>query len=165
MQIVPELGIGGAEVMVENLTLALMDEYNVCVVSLYNYRSAITQRLEAKNVSIFFLGKKKGPDIKVIFRLYKLFKREKPDVIHTHRYIMPYTIIAAILANIPVRVHTVHNIAKKEVPKIQVKVNRLLYKYCNVIPVCISPQVKKTVIEEYRLSDSQVPMIDRKSVV
>ena len=160
MQIMPEFGLAGAEIMVENLAVALFeDAFDLCVVSLYDYHSAITERLEDQNIPVFYLGKKKGFDTKIIFRLYKLFKKEKPDVIHTHRYIMPYVIPAAIFANVPVRVHTIHNIADKEVGKFQRRINKLFYKYCKVIPVSVSPLVKKSVIEEYQLLDNEIPMI------
>ena len=160
MQIIPEFGLGGAEILTENLTVALVEkDFDVGVVSLYDHHSAITERLENQNISIFYLGKKKGLDIKIIFRLYKLFKKEKPDVIHTHLYIMPYAVVAAIFAKVPVRVHTIHNIAKKEVGKLRRKIYILFYKYCKVIPISISPLVKKSIIEEYKFSENQVPMI------
>lgn len=160
LQIIPNLGLGGAEIMVENLSAALKDYgFTVGVVSLYDYHSAITERLENQNITVYYLGKKKGPDIGIIFRLYKLFKEEKPDVVHTHLYTTPYVIPAAIFAKVPVRVHTIHSIAKKEVGKLKRKINNFFYKYCNVIPVSISPIVRKSIIEEYKLLENQVPMI------
>jgi glycosyltransferase involved in cell wall biosynthesis len=160
IQIVPQFGLAGAEIMVENLTVTLVkDNFDVCVVSLYDYHSAITERLENQNISVYYLGKKKGPDVKIIYRLYRLLKKEHPNVVHTHLYSMPYVIPAAILAKIPVRIHTIHNIAKKEVGSFQRRINKFFYKYCKVIPVSISPLVKKTIVEEYGFLDNQVPMI------
>jgi glycosyltransferase involved in cell wall biosynthesis len=160
LQIIPEFKLAGAEIMAENLTGAFLDMgFKISVVSLYDFKSAITERFEKNNTPIFYLNKKKGFDIKLIIRLYKLLINEKPDVIHTHLYIMPYVVPAAILAKVPVKVHTIHNIAKKEVGWLQRCINLFFYKYCNVIPVSISPLVKNSVIQEYKIPDDKVPMI------
>lgn len=72
---------------------------------------------------------------------------------------MQYVIPAALLARIPVRIHTVHSIADKEVSKTQRKLHSLFYNNFKVTPVSISPLVKKSVIKEYSFLDNQVPMI------
>lgn len=162
MEIIPNLGLAGAEIMLENLVTELSkddDKFDVSVISLYNYHSVITERLEYQGIPIFYLGKKKGFDIRIIFRLYKLFKKEKPDVVHTHLYVMPYVIPATIFAKLPIRIHTVHSIAEKESGKLRRKINKLFYKYCNVIPVAISPVVKRSIIQEYKLASDRVPVI------
>ncbi|RDU37125.1 hypothetical protein DRW41_10605 [Neobacillus piezotolerans] len=160
IQIIPYLGLGGAEIMVEHLSVALAsNKMDILVVSLYEYHSAITERLEDQKIPILFLNKKKGFDFKVFFRLYKLLKEKKPDAIHTHLFTMPYAIPAAFFAKVPIKVHTVHNIAKEEVGKFGRKINWFCYKFMKVIPVSISPIIKNSIIQEYRLSDNQVPMI------
>jgi glycosyltransferase involved in cell wall biosynthesis len=160
MQIMPRFVLAGAEIMGEHLAIALADNsLDVSVISLYDYQSPITKRLEENGVPVFYLEKKLGFDIKIINRLYKLFKEQKPDVIHTHLYIMPYVIPAAILARVPVRVHTIHNIAEKEVGTINRKFSRFFYKFCRVRPVSISPLVQESVMEEYGLQPAKVNMI------
>jgi glycosyltransferase involved in cell wall biosynthesis len=160
MLLMPEFGLAGAEIMVENLAVALAkDGINICVVSLYDYKSAITERLENQNIKVIYLGKSKGLDFKVFYKLYKLFKYQKPNIIHTHRYVLPYVMPVALLSKIPVKIHTIHNMAKNEVGKLQRKINYFFYKYSLVIPVSISPIVKESVIKEYNLSDEQVPMV------
>jgi len=156
----PEFGLAGAEIMAENLTYELIKQgLDVKVVSLYNYYSAITDRLERNNIKIYYLNKKSGLDFSQIFRLYKVFKAEKPDVVHTHRYVMEYVIPAAVMARVPVRIHTVHNIAKKENCMIHRKLNKLFYKLCDVIPVSLSPVVQTTVMEEYKLKSEDTPVV------
>ena len=50
IQVIPMFGLAGAETMCENLTLALINQgHDVKVVSLYDYHSAITDRLEKNN--------------------------------------------------------------------------------------------------------------------
>lgn len=156
----PEFGLAGAEIMVEHLSIALHeDNYDVYIISLYNYRSAITDRLENNNIPIYYLEKKKGFDVKIYLQLCKVLKEVKPDVIHTHRYLLPYAVPVALFASVPVRVHTIHNIAEREVGKLQRRINALFYKTCKVVPVAISPIVKESVINEYNITPNRVPMI------
>ena len=160
MLVTPDFPLGGAEIMVENLSNELVrDGYDISLVSLYDYHSAITERLEGNKIRIFYLGKKLGLDLRMIFRLYKLYKKENPDIIHTHRYAIQYAVPAAVLAKVPVKIHTIHNIASKEVGFLKRKINFIFYRYFKVIPVSISPEVTKSVAKEYRLPDEQVKMI------
>ena len=160
MQIMPEFGLAGAETMCENLTNELIKfGEDVVVVSLYDYHSAITDRLEKNNVRIIYLNKKPGLDLSIIIKLIKILKKEKPDVLHTHRYVMQYVIPAAILTRIKRRVHTVHNIAKMENTGIARKLNYFFYKFAHVTPVALSGIVQKTVIEEYHLNPTKVPVV------
>lgn len=156
----PNLALAGAEIMVENLTIALSKKgYELSIVSLYDEQSPITKRLENNNIHIYYLSKKKGLDIRMIHRLYKVFQEEMPNVVHTHLYVMKYAIPAAILAKVPTGVHTVHNIAYKELNKLDRKINNFFYKFHNVIPVSISPVIRQSIISEYKLTEKQVPLI------
>jgi len=157
LQIIPDFVIGGAERMAEALTVSLFDkDHDVEAVSLYNYKSAITKNLEQKGIKVHYLNKKKGMDISMILKLYHLFIRFKPDVIHTHRHVCQYVIPAAVVAGVPVRVHTVHSIAQKEsVPK---KLQKIFFKYFKLVPVAISEVVKESICEVYGLNDEKVPI-------
>ena len=91
IQIMPEFGLGGAEIMCENLTYGLKKSgHTVIVVSLFDYHSPITKRMEQNNIDIRYMNKRSGLDLSMIFRLIKLFSKEKPDVIHTHRHVLQY---------------------------------------------------------------------------
>lgn len=156
----PEFGLAGAETMCENLTYELVKMgHEVIVISLYDFHSIITKRLESKRVKVLYLNKKPGLDFSMIRKLFFIFKNEKPDVIHTHRYVMQYAIPAAVLAKVKRRVHTIHNVAKKENTKIARKFNFLFYKFAHVIPVALSEEVQKTVIDEYRIQREKVPIV------
>ena len=160
IQIIPDLNLGGAETVVENLSVKLVEDgYCVYVVSLYDKHTAISERLEKKGVPVFYLGKKPGFDIRLIIRLRKLFKETKPDVIHTHLYALTYALLASIRNKIPVKVHTVHSIATKEMSKVKRMFNSFFYKYKIVTPIAVSPSVKESMINEYELGYGQVPMI------
>lgn len=160
VQIMPEFGIAGAEIMCENLIYELEKlKQEVFVISLYDYHSAITERLESHGIKIEYLGKKPGLDISMIHKISKILRRERPDVIHTHRYVMQYAIPAAILSRVLIRVHTVHNVAQKENSKIARKLAKIFYKVCKVIPVALSNEIKRTIIEEYDIQTERVPVV------
>lgn len=161
LQVVPEFGLAGAETMCESLCYQILEsgKYNLYVASLFDFHSPITERLESKNIKIFYIGKKRGLDLTTIMKLSRIMKQCNIEIVHTHRYVMQYVIPAAILARVPVRVHTIHNIATKEVDGFRRKLAHLFYGYCNVIPVSISPIVQKTVIEEYKITAQQTPVV------
>lgn len=160
IQIMPEFGLAGAEIMCENLSYELMRQGDdVMIISLYEYHSAITERLEKKGIKVFYLDKKPGLDFSMIGKMIKIFKSEKPDVIHTHRYVMQYAIPAAIIVGVKHRVHTVHNVAQKENTNVARKANNLFYKFAHVIPIALSEEVQKTIVEEYHIDSKNIPII------
>lgn len=160
VQVIPEFGIGGAETMCENLSLALVREgVDVVAVSLYDYHSLITERMEKNGIPVVYLNKKKGLDLGVIIRLAKLLKTIKPDVVHTHLYSLKYAYFAAKIAGVETVVHTMHNIAQKESTPKNRKLNRFFFRYCGVIPVALSENIKNTIEEEYGLTSNSIPVI------
>jgi len=160
IQIMPEFGLAGAETMCENLTYELNKlGHDVLIISMYNYHSEITERMEKKRIKILYLGKMPGWDFSMIDKMKKIFIQEKPDVIHTHRYVMQYAIPAAIGAKIKRRIHTVHSVAKQENIFLARKVNLIFYKFANVTPVALSKNVQKTIAKEYGLNEAQIPII------
>lgn len=161
LQVMPEFGLAGAETMCETLCYELKksNRYNVYVASLFDFHSPITERMEEKGIKIFYIGKGRGIDLKAIFKLYKLMKDLRIDIVHTHRYVMQYAIPAAIMARVKTRVHTVHNIAEKEVDSFRQKIAFFFYHFCHVTPVSISPLIRDSVIARYSLKLWQSPIV------
>ena len=161
LQVMPEFGLAGAETMCESLCYQLQrsGKYNVIVASLFDFQSPITERMEKNGIKVIYLDKKPGMDISIIYKIYKVMKQNNIDIVHTHRYVMQYAIPAAIMARVKVRIHTVHTIATEEVDKFRRRIAWVLYKYCNVIPVSISPLVQKTVMKEYHISEEETPVV------
>ena len=160
VQIMPNFGLAGAETMCENLVYELKKlGHTVTVVSMYDFRSAITERLENAGVDIRYLGKKRGLDISMIGKIKKVLKEIRPDVIHTHRYCPQYAMPAAILAGVKGRVHTVHNIAEKENGRAGRKFNKFFFKHCGMIPVALSELVKDSIVAEYGVPEEKIPVV------
>lgn len=160
IQVIPLLDLAGAETMCENLTNSLIAlDNDVIVVSLYDHYSVVTERLEKNGVRIIYLGKKNGLDLSVFIKLIKIFKKYKPDVVHSHIYAGKYAHIAALMCRIPVKIYTVHSVARKEAGRVNRLLNRVLFKYCNVVPVSLSKEIQKSVMNEYGLDSKETPIV------
>lgn len=160
IQVIPSLCMGGAEIMCESLTIELAKKgIDIKIVSLYSYETPITERLIKAGVEIIFLDKKPGIDLSILKKLKKLFKEEQPDVVHSHLNAQKYAMIAAKRAGVPTRVHTVHNVAEKELNKIDRFLAKRFYKKHNVIPVALSDAIHSTIIKTYEIPADSVPII------
>lgn len=160
VQVMPEFGLAGAEIMCENLIYELVKlGHNVTVVSMYDYHSAITQRLEKAGVDIRYLDKKSGLDISMIPRIKKVLKEVHADVVHTHLYCAQYAIPAATLAGVKHRVHTVHNIAEKENGRLARIFNKLFFKHCHLVPAALSELIRDSIAKEYNIDKDKIPVI------
>ena len=51
--------------------------------------------LVSKDVPVFDLNRRDGNDIRLVWNLYRLFRRERPDVVHTHGW---GTLLEGVLA-------------------------------------------------------------------
>ena len=159
VQVMPDFGLAGAETMVENLTCGLAAEgHDVLVISFFDLHTAITERIESRGIKIEYLGKKRGFDPSIVSKMRKIIKAYQPDVIHTHRYVLPYAFLASMGLKAK-RVHTVHSVAQKEQTKAGKNINRVLFRHFNVVPVALSEEVQKTIHEVYGLPEKKIPVI------
>jgi glycosyltransferase involved in cell wall biosynthesis len=156
-----DLTTGGAEKLVVDMCLfSKKDEIDASIVSLFPAKNNVFEKVAFENgINIIFLNKKRGFDFGIIFALYKLFKFQKPDVIHTHSYVFPYVLPSIIMNRIKARVHTVHSIASKEFGYAIRKVMKIAYTFFNVKPVAVSNYVKKSIEIEYNIKSDLVHCI------
>lgn len=160
MQVLPVFQVAGAETMCETLCISLAErKHEVQAVSLYTEETPLTQRLRAAGIPIHFLNKRPGMDLSIYWKLFRLFRKEKPDVVHTHIYAARYALPVAVLCKVNRRIHTVHSVAQKEQKKIGQRINRILFHYGHVTPVALSPQIQKTVCDVYGLKEKDVPWV------
>ena len=159
MQIIPVFSMGGGEIMCETLSTELVRQgHKVLAVSLYADETDITKRMQENGINVVFLGKKGGFDVSAIFRLRKLIRKVKPDVIHTHLYALKYAVLAKLFLRIP-GVHTVHNMAEKEATPKDQKVNRFFFHRHMALPVSLSDEIQGTVMNLYRLAPEGCPVV------
>lgn len=160
IQVIPAFRLAGAEIMCENLCVALKKAgETVIAVSLYSEQTAITERLGKNGIRIVFLEKKPGFDPTIFVKLVKLFKEERPDVVHTHIYASKYALPAAVMVGVKRRVHTVHNMAQKEQGSLGRKINTFMYRHCDVVPVALSKEVRNSISRVYKIPLKKIPVI------
>lgn len=160
LHIIPNFGPGGAERLVVDLMKAIdRERFEVAAVSLYPKSDTILeQELEDSRLKVYFLNKHLGLDLRMIPQLCRVFRTFRPDVVHTHRYVLRYALIPMLLFRVPVRVHTVHSVAQKEVDRIGKLVHWVSFRLCGVVPVSISQEVARTVRSIYGLG-IDIPVI------
>lgn len=151
LHIIPNFGPGGAERLVLNLLEASDNErFETAAVSLYPETGTILeQEIRQKGLQVYYLDKHLGLDLRMIPELYHLFQKFKPDVVHTHLYVLRYVLIPATLCRIPVRIHTLHSIAQHEVGRLGKLVHQISFRLGGVVPVSISRKVANTVSSVY----------------
>lgn len=164
IQVLPDIGAGGAERLVLDIAKHLdKDQYDVMIVSLYSkeHCAEIYRDFGEKNgIEIRYLDKKPGLDLSMAAKLKKLFAQEKPDVVHSHLYAAIYSVWPAVRCGVKVRLHTVHNVAGKELPGSHQKLMRFAYRRGWSTPVAISDIIRDSICQTYGLSLQSVPRIN-----
>jgi len=131
--------------------------YEVAAVSLFDRQGTdIEIKLDLAGVPVWYLGKRLGFDARMYGRIGKVLRAFRPDVVHTHlsvlRYLFPWIGVRWARA----WVHTVHNVADKEVDRVGKWVHRLVFRL-GVVPVAIAEEVAKSMESVYRIRG--VPLI------
>lgn len=159
LYILPALGYGGAEHLTVNLVKYLdKEKYEIRLISMFGPLNTGLEEIlrNEKNIPVYYLGKKKGFDPRMFFRIAEIISSFKPHIIHTHLYVLRYVLPSFLLYKVPVKLHTVHNIAEKEVDKVGRWVHKIAFSI-GVIPVSISKLISKSLTSVYGVKN--VPLI------
>jgi len=163
-QVIGSLEPGGAERLVVNLLLhhdrTRYQPFCICLRDPQN--SHYEQILHQHNIPIYFLGKKGDQmDWATYRRLAELFREYRPQVVHTHLGGLSYAYPLMIRYRTPVRVHTIHSVAHKDLPLRGVGrlawVLSFRYRVGGVVPVAIAEEVQRTIEQVYGYK--QAPLI------
>lgn len=152
LHIIPNFGSGGAECMAVNLMCGLVqDGFDMAAVSLYDRQGTdLELMLQERGIPVWYLGKRRGFDPRMYIRLERLLGKLQPDVIHTHRYLLRYLWPLPAYRRAAVRVHTVHNVAEKEVDAPGRWLNHVAFR-SGVVPVAIAHAVSLSLRRVYGL--------------
>lgn len=150
IEIIPNLNTGGAEKFCVELSNELSKSNEVILCSLFDVKKKMlfVKKID-KKVTLVTLNKKSGLDLKIFFKIYKLIKKEKPQIVHTHLKGLFYSIMSVFLFKKISFFHTVHNIAEKETSIFFRKIYFILFNYFNVKPISISRVVLKSTKKLY----------------
>src|SRR5215213_11405780 len=134
------------------------EQFDVGAISLYGPfgDSGLEQTLAQGGIPVWYMGKEKGFDPLVLARVTRTIERFRPQVVHTHTYALRYALPYLLYCRIPAMVHTVHNLAERELEWYGRWVHRLAFRRC-VLPVAIAREVADSIRRVYGIDD--VPLI------
>ncbi|MCE5306582.1 MAG: glycosyltransferase [Acidobacteriales bacterium] len=150
LEVLASLRRAGAERVAVSLACGLeRTRFKPAVVSLYDaFPGGFEAELEAHGVPVFHLGKRRGFDPRMWTRLARVIREVRPSIIHTHSYVLRYVMPAWMLARRGRVVHTVHNLAGREVELAGRMVHRVAFR-AGAVPVAISDEVARSFRETY----------------
>jgi glycosyltransferase involved in cell wall biosynthesis len=99
--------------------------------------------LEEHGIAVRYLGKRDGLDLRMWPRLAAAIRVFRPDIVHTHSYVMRYALPAWGVERRGAIVHTVHNLAEREVEPLGRAIHRIAFRM-GAHPVAISNEVARS---------------------
>ena len=147
LEVLATLKRAGAETLVSSLLSRFNRQQFECgLVTLFDSSPGdLEAEVRELRIPLWRLGKRPGLDMSMYGKLRRVMNEFRPDIVHTHSYVMRYTY--------PVMqgrgVHTVHNLADKEVDRIGRVLHWRAWK-AGVQPVAVSGVVARTFAEVYR---------------
>lgn len=158
LQLLPSLGMGGAERLAVHLARSLDPQrFEVKVVSMFGPTdSDLSEMLSSRSIPLEYLDKRPGFDGSMVTKLHRAFRRFSPDVAHSHLRVLQYALPAFVGSGVTARVHTFHSVAQKEAKWSGRMIQRLAFK-SGVTPVAISDEVARTVQDVYKISPLTIP--------
>lgn len=151
LQVISSLGNGGAEKFVVELSNELSSNHEIHVCSLKKVEDWMIFPKQLNSlINLISLNKAKGFSIGVYFRVLKLFRRIKPDVVHFHldstiKYIVPFVLFYPKVKF----VHTIHSNLTDEKIVVFGKLNKLYFFVNRIKFVCISESIQLEFQKKY----------------
>ncbi len=109
VHVVYRFAVGGLENGVVNLINRLPAEaWNHAIVSLTDVDPQFVRRLDRRDVEVVALGKRPGHGFPLYPALYRLFRRDRPAIVHTRNLAALEATVPAWAARVPVRIHGEH---------------------------------------------------------
>jgi glycosyltransferase involved in cell wall biosynthesis len=157
LEVLASLRRAGAERVAVSIASGIdATKFETAVVSLYD---AVVGDLESvlaeQRVPVWRLGKRRGFDPRMWLRLGRTFRRVRPDIIHTHSYVLRYVLPASAAISHARIVHTVHNVAEREVEPFGRLVHRIAFR-SGTVPVAISSEIARSFRAMYGIDPAAV---------
>ncbi len=155
LEVLATLKRAGAEQVAAALACRLdRSRFETAVVALFDaFPQGLEPALESCGVRVWHLGKRPGLDLRMYARLARVVREFRPDVMHTHSYVMRYALPAARSTAL---VHTVHNVAAREVDAAGRWVHRLAWRL-GATPVAVSAEVARSFAQVYGFEPKMIP--------
>lgn len=164
MMALPELDIGGAQIMTVDLIREIRKispevQFQILLLET-SHGSYLEDQCRQENIDVVYLGKKKGFHPSILPKIREAIKNFDPDVIHMHKSRLHYFLLPILLCGVKIRLYTVHNLADKDTRSKWLRMFALFaFRCCQVVPVAISDLCRESLVETYRLGKGSVPCI------
>jgi glycosyltransferase involved in cell wall biosynthesis len=158
LHVVRNFEVGGAERVATNLLRTTdPEQFDVRAISLRGpFGTDLEEILARDGIPVWYMGKERGFDPIVLARVTRTMERFRPQVVHTHIFALRYAFPYMLGRRVPAMVHTVHNLAERELEWYERWVHRLAFRR-GVLPVAIAREVADSVRRVYGIDD--VPLI------
>ena len=157
VHIVPMLCPGGAERVAVHIVSGLdRQRFEVAVISIWRRVGCDLERLlDSTDTRVWYLGKGPGFDGRTYHRLHRVLRDYRPDVVHTHLHVLRYALPSLLLLKHMSSLHTVHNLAEREIEPRARCIQRCALNH-GVVPVAVSEEVALSLKRLYGIQPCRV---------
>lgn len=107
--VIHHLAIGGLENGLVNLIDHLAPQrYRHAIVCMTGHDEAFRARIRNPDVRVFDINKRQGNDPAAQWRVFRLLRRLRPQLVHTRNLTAMDALLPAVLAGAPLRIHGEH---------------------------------------------------------
>jgi glycosyltransferase involved in cell wall biosynthesis len=156
--LIGQLGKGGAEKQLYELVKGINRKVFDPVVISLNQGGYWGGEIRKLNIRLIELQRKRSFEFARLFKLIKILKAEKPDIVHTYMFAAnSYGRIAAIIDRVPVIIASERNLVEigKDKNKFDIYIDKLLAPFSQGI-ICNSDKASKSLVEKYSFNGSKV---------
>jgi glycosyltransferase involved in cell wall biosynthesis len=142
---------GGAERVAANLLRTSdREQFDMRAISLRGpLGTHVEEALAQDGIPVWYMGKERGFDPLVVARVARTMEHFRPQVVHTHTYALLYAFPYMLCRRIPAMVHTVHNLAEREIDNRSGYLVRRIAFWRGVLPVAIAREVADSLRRVY----------------
>jgi glycosyltransferase involved in cell wall biosynthesis len=154
LHIVGDFLVGGAESVATNLLRTTdPEQFDMRAISLRGpFGTKLEKILAQDGIPVWYMRKKRGFDPIVLARVARIMEHFRPQVVHTHIFALRYALPYMLCRRVPAMVHTVHNLAEREVEWYGRWVHQLAFRR-GVLPVAIASEVADSIRRVYGIDD------------
>lgn len=153
---------GGAEVFVVNLIKALdKTKFKIYLIVLDKKNNTFLEDIiDRLGIDVYYLNKKAGFSLKTYFKVNKILRIIKPDIIHGNIGGIIYILLYIIFNKKTKVIHTSHTSPKMEFGGLKRYILNYFYKRKKIIPVVISKENYIEYLKTYRIKEELLHLIN-----
>ncbi|WP_300351646.1 glycosyltransferase family 4 protein [Clostridium sp.] len=153
--VISEMKIGGAEKLLEDI-LERLDKnvYDIYLIVLgEKIENELYFNMKKYVKNIFFCNKVGKEFFKTSFKIIKILRKIKTDVIHIHTSISHIVMLGIILNRVNSRFYTIHSMPEFDSPGIKKHINSVLFNKFNLKAIAISKTIEMRSKEYFNTSN------------